>query len=99
MPLSESAVKLLGKPLKDGVVFNGTEHALNKYVPILIKTAGISKHITFHRFRDTFAMRLLDNGIDIYTIATLLGHKQVSSTQIYVRLSPQKARKALMKLK
>ena len=44
-------------------------------------------------------MRLLDNGVDIYTIATLLGHKQVSSTQIYVRLSPQKARKALMKLK
>ena len=100
LPLSESAVKILGKPLKEGVVFNGlTEHALNKYVPMLIKTAGISKHITFHRFRDTFAMRLLDNGVDIYTIATLLGHKQVSSTQIYVRLSPQKARKALMKLK
>ena len=100
LPLSESTVKLLGKPLKEGVVFNGlTEHALNKYVPILIKTAGISKHITFHRFRDTFAMRLLDNGVDIYTITTLLGHKQVSSTQIYVRLSPQKARKALMKLK
>ena len=52
LPLSESAVKLLGKPLKEGVVFNGlTEHALNKYVPILIKTAGINKHITFHRFR------------------------------------------------
>ena len=52
LPLSESTVKLLGKPLKEGVVFNGlTEHALNKYVPILIKTAGISKHITFHRFR------------------------------------------------
>ena len=100
LPLSESVVKLLGKPLKEGVVFNGlTEHALNKYVPMLIKTAGISKHITFHRFRDTFAMRLLDNGVDIYTITTLLGHKQVSSTQIYVRLSPQKARKALMKLK
>ena len=55
--------------------------------------------LNIHRFRDTFAMRLLDNGIDIYTIATLLGHKQVSSTQIYVRLSPQKAKKALMKLK
>lgn len=102
LPLSESAVKLLGKPLKVGMVFNGlTEHALNKYVPMLIKTAGFSKHITFHRFRDTFAMRLLDNGIYIYiyTIATLLGHKQVSSTQLYVRLSPQKARKSLMKLK
>ena len=55
--------------------------------------------LDFHCFRDTFAMRLLDNGVDIYTIATLLGHKQVSSTQIYVQLSPHKARKALMKLK
>ena len=64
-----------------------------------VEKAIVNKHITFHCFRDTFAMRLLDNGIDIYTIVTLLGHKQVSSTQIYVRLSPQKARKALMKLK
>ena len=49
LPLSETAVKLLGKPLKEGVVFNGlTEHALNKYIPMLIKTAGINKHITFH---------------------------------------------------
>ena len=28
-----------------------TEHALNKYVPMLIKTAGINKHITFHGAR------------------------------------------------
>ena len=62
---------------------------------MLIKTAGISKHITFHRFRDTFAMRLLDNGIDIYTIATLLGHKQVSSTQIYVRTFSSESKESL----
>ena len=55
LPLSESAVKLLGKLLKEGVVFNGpTEHALNKYVPILIKTAGISKHIIFHCSRHSY---------------------------------------------
>ena len=62
LPLSESAVKLLGKPLKEGMVFNGlTEHTLNKYVPMLIKTAGISKHITFHR---------LSHSISSFTLKT-----------------------------
>ena len=51
LPLSESTVKLLGKPLKEGVVFNGlTEHALNKYVPMLIKIAGISSTSLFIDF-------------------------------------------------
>ena len=60
--------------------------------------AGIEKHVTFHCFRHTFAMRLLENGVDIYTIATLLGHKSVTSTQIYARLSPTQIREAVMKL-
>ena len=41
---------------------------------------------------------LLENGVDIYTIATLLGHKSVTSTQVYARLSPAQVREAVMRL-
>ena len=54
--------------------------------------------LAFHCFRHTFAMRLLENGVDIYTIATLLGHKSVTSTQVYARLSQAQIRQAVMKL-
>jgi site-specific recombinase XerD len=43
-------------------------------------------------------MRLLENGVDIYTIATLLGHKSITSTQVYARLSQAQIRQAVMKL-
>ena len=97
--LSPAAIELLGKPQKKGLVFpNLTEYKLSFYIPRLLKLAKIEKHITFHCFRHTFAMRLLENGVDIYTIATLLGHKSVTSTQVYARLSPAQIRQAVMKL-
>ena len=55
-------------------------------------------HITLHCFRHTFAMQLLETGADIYTIATLLGHKSVSSTQVYARVSQEEIKKAVLRL-
>ena len=40
----------------------------------------------------------LDKGIDIYTISTLLGHKQVSSTQSYAKISSKKMMEAIVKI-
>lgn len=52
----------------------------------------------FHCFRHTFAMQLLDKGVDIYTITALLGHRQVSSTQNYAKITPKKVLEAIMKI-
>lgn len=99
LPLSPAAIELLGKPKKKGLVFpNLSGYKLSFYIPRLLKLAKIEKHITFHCFRHTFAMRLLGNGVDIYTIATLFGHKTVTSTQVYARLSQAQIRQAVMKL-
>ena len=99
LPLSPAAIELLGKPKKKGLVFpNLSGYKLSFYIPRLLKLAKIEKHFTFHCFRHTFAMRLLENGVDIYTIATLLGHKSVTSTQVYARLSQAQIRQAVMKL-
>lgn len=60
-------------------------------VRVLIKTlakkAGIDKHITPHTFRHTFATLLLEEGVDIKYIQTILGHSSLSTTQIYTHVS------------
>ena len=48
--------------------------------------------------RHSFAMALLNKGTDIYSIAKLMGHRSVTSTQIYAKLSDGQLRKAILKL-
>ncbi len=45
--------------------------------------AGITKHVTFHTGRHTFAVSLITQGVDIYTVSKLMGHSEVKTTQVY----------------
>lgn len=58
--------------------------------------AGITKDITFHSARHTFAVMMLDLGADIYTIQKLLGHKEIHTTQIYAKVMDKKKQEAAM---
>jgi len=99
LPLSLTAVRVLGNPQFEGKVFPLlTESILTTHVRRWVMKARIHKHITFHSFRHTFAMQLIDKGIDIYTISALLGHKQVSSTQSYAKISPKKMIEAILRM-
>ncbi len=56
-------------------------------IKTLARKAGISKRVTPHTFRHTLATLLLEEGIDIKYIQTILGHSSLSTTQIYTHVS------------
>jgi len=62
------------------------------------QAAGITKHITFHCARHTFATMCLTYDVDLYTVSKLLGHKDIQSTQIYAKLIDKKKDEAIDKL-
>ena len=61
------------------------------------KHAGIDKRVSFHTARHTFATLALTQGVDLYTVSKLLGHKTIQATQIYAKIVDEK-KKAAMEL-
>jgi integrase len=92
-PINEAAYKLLGKRGDDDLrVFKGLSYSAwhNLRLAQWVMDAGINKKITFHCARHTYATLLLTSGGDIYTVSSLLGHRDFKTTQIYAKIIDQK---------
>lgn len=102
LPISDQAFGLLGERDKpDERVFKGLKYSVwhNVKLQQWMLKAGISKTITFHCARHTYATLQLSAGTDIYTVSKLLGHRELKTTQIYAKVIDSKKKEAANKIK
>lgn len=69
-----------------------TPRSMQRIVEHYARVAGITKRITPHTVRHTFATDLLRNGADIRSVQTLLGHSSITTTQIYTHITDERLR-------
>lgn len=89
MPIPEQAVQILGER-KDAAAKVLPDMIYSAWYNLRLKQwimkAGITKDISFHCFRHTYATLQLAMGTDIYTVSKMLGHKNLKTTQIYAKI-------------
>lgn len=89
IPLNDGLLKLIGEPESDNrneLIFPLPSHTMClKALRRWTKRAGINKHITWHCARHSFAVNILNNGANIKTVASLLGHSGLKHTEKYTR--------------
>ena len=81
-------------------IFIGLKYSsyINVALSQWVLKAGITKSITFHCARHTYAVLQLSLGTDIYTLSKLLGHKHLKTTQIYAKVMDLTKRDAVNKI-
>lgn len=101
LPISEQAFNLLGERGEpEERVFKHLKYSAwyNLKLQQWAMKAGISKTVTFHCARHTYATLQLTLGTDIYTVSKLLGHKNLKTTQIYTKVIDEKKTEAANKI-
>ena len=87
---------------EDILFLNRRGHRLSRVMIFLIikdlvKKAGITKTISPHTFRHSFATHLVEGGADLRAVQEMLGHESITTTEIYTHLDREYLRKTLQK--
>ena len=69
-----------------------TARSVQRIINTYVRLAGITKHVSPHTMRHSFATDLLMNGADIRSVQAMLGHSNISTTQIYTHVTDQHLR-------
>lgn len=90
IPLNDGILSLIGEPIspnnRDEAIFPLPSYEMClKALKRWVKRAGINKHISWHCARHSFAVNILNNGANIKTVASLLGHSGLKHTEKYTR--------------
>ena len=97
VPIGKNAAKFIRENDSDKVFhdFPTCEEWHNRKIREWAKAAGITKRISFHVARHTFATLALGNGADLFTVSKLLGHTKITTTQIYAKVLDEGRKKAV----
>jgi site-specific recombinase XerD len=101
IPLNAGLLKIIGMPhgSSSGHIFDlPTYAACTVILKKWTQSAGISKHITWHCARHSFAMNILTNGANVKTVASLLGHSGLQYVEKYTRAIDELKEKAINSL-
>ena len=90
IPLNDGLLKLIGEPTspdnRQELIFPLPSYEMClKAIKRWVKRAGINKHISWHCARHSFAVNILNNGANIKTVASMLGHSGLKHTEKYTR--------------
>ena len=101
LDVTPEAVLLMGNRGKDNehiFVLPNRPGTIMHNIQKWCKAAGITKHITFHCARHTFATMMIQLDTDLYTVSKLLGHRNIATTQIYAKIVDKKKQEAALKI-
>ena len=103
IPIPNNIIVLLKKEKnKTGLIFNDNNNILSAKIVYyewkkLLKQSNL-KNMKFHALRHTYASKLLENGVDVKTVSDLLGHSDITITQIYLHSSDKLKQTAINKI-
>lgn len=88
-PLFLSYSRRQGEPDTSGDFRRLTTRSIERIVQKYARAAGITKHVSPHTLRHSFATDLLMNGADLRSVQALLGHANIATTQVYTHITDQ----------
>jgi len=91
IPMTERVGKLMEYHFAENNGIGATKRTVARIVKKVADKAGISKPVSPHVLRHTFSVNCIKKGISTRALQTLLGHDRLTTTEIYLNLSPEDA--------